>query len=362
MAAEHVAVVSRDAALTDEVRRLAALADRTVLVAAQPVECARVCRTAVLVVIDAAALDAFDETVPVSNVVVLADDRHRVAVWEAAMRVRARRVLTLPDETAELLDLIALAGERSGPPGPLVGVVGGSGGAGASVLAVALGWAFGNRGRPTTIADLDVFGGGLDVLAGLENVDGLRWHDLSGARGVVSSAALRTQLPTIDGLAVLSVASGLHPGTADPPVIPERAAMTSVIAAARRGGDVVVADIPRQCVPEVGGVVASCDAVLLVVPAQVRAVSAAASTAVRLRSMCTDIRLVVRADARSRLRDRDVSTALGLPHVATIAAEGRVTAAADRGQLVQSFRRSALGRTALDIVDLFVAGDLERAS
>ena len=362
MPAEHVAVVSRDAALTDEVRRLAALAGRAVLVAARAAECARVCRTAVLVVIDAAAVDAFDDTVPVANVVVIADDRRRVAVWESALRVGARRVLTLPDEASELLDLIALAGERPGPPGPLIGVVGGAGGAGASMLAVALGWAFGHRGRPTTLADLDVFGGGLDVLVGLEDVDGLRWRDLTGARGVVQSAALRTQLPTIDGLAVLSVGSGLDAREVDAPAIPEHAAMTSVLAAARRGGDVVVADIPRHHVAEFGAVVASCDAVLLVVPAHVRAVSAAACTVTRLRALCAEIHLVVRTDARTRLRDRDVATALGLPHVGTVAAEGRVTAAADRGQLVQSLPRSALGRTALHIAEQLNAGNLARAS
>lgn len=362
MPAEHVAVISRDLAFTAEVRRLAALAGRTVLVAGQPGDCARVCRNAALVVVDADAADVVDAAVDMRNVAVVADDPRRISSWELAVRLGARRVLTLPAETAGLLDLIALAGERSGPPGPLIAVAGGSGGAGASVFAVALGWAFAQTGRSTTAVDLDVSGGGLDVLVGLERADGLRWHDLVGARGVVASTSLREQLPTVDGLAVLSVCNGLRFGDESESGLPDRAAMAAVLAAARRGGDVVVADLPRQCDEDIDAVVASCDTLLLVLPAQVRAVSAAACVVRRWRALCTDIRLVVRADGRRRLHHRDIAKSLALPHLATFAAESGVAGAVERGQLLQSLRRSALGRTARAVVDQLDADDVEQAS
>ena len=362
MPAEHVAVVSRDAELVGEVRRLAALVGRTVQVAAQPAECPRVCRAATLVVVDARAGDVVDECLSSTDVVVIADDPHRIATWETAVRVGARRVLTLPADAAALLDLLALAGERPGPPGPLIGVVGGAGGAGASVLSVALGWAFGQLRRPTTVVDLDVHGGGLDVLVGLERVDGLRWDDLSDARGVVAAASLREQLPAIEGLSVLSVGVGARSNDVDNPALPDRVAMSSVLAAARRGGDVVVADVPRQFGEDVGAVIAMSDVMLLVVPAHVRAVSAASGTAHRLRSLCGDVRLVIRADGRGRLHDRDVAEALALPHVATISGDSGMTAAVDRGQLLQSLRRSGLGRTARVIADRVLVGEMEQAS
>lgn len=355
MPAEHVAVVSRDAELVGEVRRLAALVGRTVLVATQPADGPRVCRGAALVVVDARAVDVVDECPSSGDLVVVTDDPHRIATWEMAVRVGARRVLTLPADAAALLDLLALAGERPGPPGPLIGVVGGVGGAGASVLSVALGWAFGRLRRPTTVVDLDVHGGGLDVLVGLERVGGLRWDDLTDARGVVAAGSLREQLPAIEGTSILSVG-------VDNPALPDRAAMSSVLAAARRGGDVVVADVPRHLGEDVSAVIASADVMLLVVPAHVRAVSAASGASQRLRSLCGDVRLVVRADGRGRLRERDVADALALPHVATIATDSGMTAAVDRGQLLQSLRRSSLGRTARVIADRLFAGDMEQAS
>ena len=355
MPAEHVAVVSRDAGLVGEVHRLAALVGRSVVVADRAAESPRACRGAALVVVDARAFDVIDESMSLGEaVVVIADDLQRIGVWEMAVRVGARRVLTLPDEAAELLDLLALAGERPGPPGPFFAVVGGAGGAGASVLSVALGWTFGQLARATTVIDLDVTGGGLDVLVGLERVDGLRWDELSGARGVVASASLRDQLPTLDGLAVLSTRVGSE--------LPDRAALASVVAAARRGGDVVVADVPRRCGEDVSALVATCDTALVVVPAHVRAVSAAASTVRLLRSLCDDIRLVVRSDGRSRLHDRDLVQALALPHLATVATDARVTAAIDRGQLLQSLRRSSLGRASRTIAERLLSSEVEQAS
>jgi Flp pilus assembly CpaE family ATPase len=138
--------------------------------------------------------------------------------------------------------------------------------------------------------------------------------------------------------------------------------VASVLAAMRRGGDVVVADVPRQCGDDVDAVVASCDALLLVVPADVRGVSAAASTTRRMRPLCDDIHLVVRADGRGRLHERDVTSALGLPHLATVGADSGITAAIDRGQLLQSLRRSGLGRTARVIADRLLVGGLAQAS
>lgn len=350
MSGGHVAVISRDASLTGEVRRLAALAGRAVMVAEQLAACARTCRGAALAVVDATADDLLDETVRLTNAVVVTDDPHRVAAWKLAVRVGARRVLTMPAETAELLDLLALAGELPGPAGPLVGVVGGCGGAGASMLTVALGWAFGQTGRAATVADFDVGGGGLDVLVGLEHIEGLRWGDLIDARGVVASSALREQLPTIGALAVLSTGTGPRTGDTDESRLPGRVAMTSVLAAARRGDGVVVADLPRHHDDEVCSVIANCDVLLLVLPAHVRSVAAAASMLQRLRPLCDDIRLVVRSDGRRRLHDRDIASALGVPHVATIRTESALIAAVERGQLVQSLHKSALGRAAVGLV------------
>lgn len=357
MVGQHVALVSRDSRLVDEVRQLCAMAGQQLQVCAQPSEVVRLCRHASLVILDGEALDVAGQALrdQPADVVVITDDARRLSIWEAAVRVGASRVLTRPSDNALLLELVVLASERTGPAGPLLAVIGGRGGAGASTLAVALSWAAAEQRRQVTALDLDPFGGGLDVALGLERMDGLRWSQLGSTRGVVASAALREQLPAVGGVAVLSVATSVaHDGEAT--ALPDSAALTSVLEATRRGGGVAVADLPRWSTEAADAVLAECTAVLLVVPAEVRAVSSATTCAHRLRSLCDDIRVVVRLDGRSRLRDRDVTSALGLDLLATVRQEAGLSAAADRGEVIRWLRRARLGRTAKQMVDQLLSG------
>ena len=347
MVGQHVAMVSRDGRLVDDVRQLCAMAGQQLQVADQPGDVARLCRQASLVVIDGEAIDLVGDSMrgQPAEVVVVTSDARRLAIWEAAVRIGARRVLTQPADNAVLLEMVALAAEPPGPSGPLFPVIGARGGVGASTLAVALSWAMAEQQHLVTLLDLDPLGGGLDIAAGVERVDGLRWPQLRGTRGVVASSALREQLPAVGGVAVLSVSSATAPVAIDIGT-PERAALASVLEATRRGGGVVIADLPRWPTDVADAVLADCTAVVLAVPAEVRAVAAATTCVHRLRSLCDDVRLVVRTDTRSRLRDSDVTAALGLPHLATVRHESGVTAAIDRGELIRWLRRSRLGRTA----------------
>lgn len=355
----HVAVVSARPHLVAEVSRLCAMAGQPVRVAASAPEIARACRAAVLTVVDDCSVDAVGEVVGSCNsdVVVVTDDVGRVASWQAAVRLGARCVVTLPEGAAELLDLLAMAGERSGPVGPLIGVLGGRGGAGASTFAIAVSWAVAQRAVPVTLVDLDPVGGGIDVALGLENAAGLRWPDLRDAHGVIASSALREQLPSVGALAVVS-ASSRRGGDDSPAQLPSRRAVASVIDAGRRGGGAAVVDLPRHPSDVVDATVAACTVLLLVVAADVRAVSAATSVLRRVQPMCDDIRVVVRVEPRSRLREHDVVAALGLPHAATVRAEPAVTAAIDRAQLLSWLRRSRLARAAHRTVDEIVPAAL----
>jgi Flp pilus assembly CpaE family ATPase len=130
-----------------------------------------------------------------------------------------------------------------------------------------------------------------------------------------------------------------------------RQAITSIVDAMRRGGDVVVADLPRAIDDAVAGVIATCDVVLLVTPADVRGVSAAMHVRRRLQVSGGTARVVVRAEPRARLHVKDVVTALGLEHAGTLRTEKGVTAAIDRAQFIPWLRRSGLGRTACSIAD-----------
>jgi len=68
----------------------------------------------------------------------------------------------------------------------VLGVVGGSGGVGASTFAAVLAAVTGRA----MLVDLDVVGGGIDVLLGIEDVAGARWSGLRVGGGRLDPALL----------------------------------------------------------------------------------------------------------------------------------------------------------------------------
>ncbi|MFW6091109.1 MAG: septum site-determining protein Ssd [Actinomycetota bacterium] len=256
--------------------------------------------------------------------VCLADDG--AATWRRAVGLGAERVVRLPAEESLLVDAFADVAEGAESQRALVlGVVGGRGGAGASVLAAALAMTGTHRGLATMLIDVDPLGGGLDLVMGAEHSGGLRWPDLADTRGRVSGSTLRGHLPEPHGLTVLSWDRGDVLG-----VPPE--AMRAVTAAARRSWELVVLDLPRRLDAATEEALAGCGCVLLVVPAEVRAVAAASRVAAGIGVVAADIRVVVRSPSPSGLRAPEVAAALGLPLAAQLDAEPGLVEALERGE------------------------------
>jgi secretion/DNA translocation related CpaE-like protein len=206
-----------------------------------------------------------------------------------------------------------------------VATVGGCGGAGASVLATSLAAAAALRERRVLLADLDPWGGGLDLLLGAADVPGLRWPELGRARGRISGGTLRDALPRIDGLSLLTWDAG-ESGS-----VPAEAA-ASVASGAVHGFELVVADLPRG-----GGGVASAwlpslDLVLVVVPADLRAVAAAARVVAELDPLVPDLRAVVRGGGPRSCPPEYVADSLGVPLFSELRSEPGLQAALARGE------------------------------
>jgi secretion/DNA translocation related CpaE-like protein len=262
-----------------------------------------------------------------AGVVLLGSDESDAGLWRRAVDIGAERVVVLPEGDPWLVDRLTDASAGGSPPAGVVGVVGGRGGAGASVLAVALAATAASAGLRPALADLDPLGGGVDLLLGAEERPGLRWPDLAGTRGRLAPAQLRDALPEQAGIRLLSFVRGAD----EPPVGDE--AVGPVIDALRRGHDLVVADLARSVAePAVAQALPLCSTVLVVVPAEVRAVAAAGALTGRLRTRVADVGLVVRGPAPGGLTATEIAVALDLPLLATIPTESGLAEALERGE------------------------------
>ncbi|QGV79365.1 septum site-determining protein Ssd [Streptomyces ficellus] len=271
------------------------------------------------------------------DVLLVGRDRDDPGVWRRAVEIGADDVLRLPDAESWLVDRIADVVEGAGRSALTVGVIGGRGGAGASTLACALAVTAAREGRRTMLVDGDPLGGGLDVLLGGEQEEGLRWPDLAASKGRVAGGALEESLPSLRGLRLLSWDRG-----ESVTIRPE--AMRSVLAAARRRGGVVVADLPRRIDEATAEALAQLDLGLLVVPAELRAVAGAKRVAATVGTVVRDVRVVVRGPYAAGVDDQWIASVLGLPLAGELPQEPGLAAALTAGAPPGDSARSPLGR------------------
>jgi secretion/DNA translocation related CpaE-like protein len=317
-------LVTPDADLLDDVLRAAAIAEVEVEVAVDLVAAKAQWSSAPLVLVDAGLAGAAQPALPRRRrLVLVCRGTPEAHMWRDASTIGAETVLALPDAERSLVDRLAECSVSAASRGRVVGVIGGCGGAGATVLAASLALAAARRPVGAMLVDLDPFGGGMDLVFGLEDRRGLRWPDLADVGSRVSPEALHGALPRIRGLPVLSC------GRPDQPDLrPE--SVRAILAAARQCAGFVIVDLPRPPSPAGMAAVDVSDDVLIVVPAEVRAVFAAQRVVAALTPAVDRIWLVVRITAA--LSPARVAEALALPLVGEIRAERRIRAAADGGR------------------------------
>ena len=329
-AGDRPLLVSHDPDLVVAVRRAAARAGVDVVVAADLGSALAAWALAPLVLLGE---DVADQPVPGgrSDVLLVVGGRPGPLV-DALARETGWAVVPLPEDEAWLADRFSavVPGARLGR---CLGVVGGRGGAGASTLAAALAVTAaaapaGDGAQPGSgalLVDLDPMGGGADLLLGLEDAPGLRWSDLAAASGPLSGDALAGSLPSRGGVSVLSWdARGVEVGAT---------ATGSVLEAVRRAYALSVLDLPRRVAGGAVPAVAGCDTVLLVVPAETRAVAAAGRVAADLAPLAGDVRLVVRGPSPARLTGPDVARLLGLPLAGWLRPDPRLGSQVERGRV-----------------------------
>lgn len=336
-------LITADEALTGEVLRLAAAAGAPVDHCRSPEQVAHrwADAAAVLVGSDQALQTSLTAPPRRDGVHVVGFGAAPDEAFRCAVGIGASSVLELPQAEEAIAGLFGDLVDDAGPGGTTVGVVGGSGGVGATVLAAALALTAARR-RRAMLVDLDPLGPGLCRLVGLEDTAGVTWPDLAASHGRLGSRSLREALPGRGAVRVL--------GWPDQPVQPPAAALLrEVLAAARRGHDWVVVDIPRSDLVA-SEVVSRCDHVLLVARAEVAPVASAARVASLLRERTASLALVVRT-RRGGVHAGDVAAALGLPLLAQVRDQRRLAEHLDLGLGPVHDRRSALARSAEELLE-----------
>ena len=208
-------------------------------------------------------------------------------------------VLPLPDRSGRMAEAMVKALRDAVPRGVVVGIVGASGGLGVSTVVAALALRAAAKGRRAVAVDMARGSGGLDLLVGGEQAEGLRWGDLSHARGELGELAL----PTVGGARFLAPSRE----QAAPPV---DAAVEAVLSALSRNSDVVVIDAGREPPP------ADCEHVVMLVGGDVHSVAAA-----RMVRDVTPSGIVVRSGVGRRLPPEVVARSLGAPLIGRLPEE-----------------------------------------
>jgi secretion/DNA translocation related CpaE-like protein len=194
------------------------------------------------------------------------------------------------------------------------------------------------------LVDADPWGAGLDLLLGAERAEGLRWPELTGLRGRVAGDALLAALPEVGGVHVLAASR------ASPAPVPDEA-LATVVEAARSVGCPVVVDLPRTGPGWDGGsaVLADADLAVLVVPARLRAATAARLLVDAPGSAWATAHLVVGHVAGGLSRE-EVADVVGLPVLADLPHDRSAVPRGERGEPPAVSPRSPLGGVARRIL------------
>ncbi len=336
MAGEPIVVAVGDRTLGNDIERIVAATGRPLILATDAGAIGRQAWTrAGAVVLDGAdpSLDAVSRLPRRARVLLVSRDEPTSEMWRRAVAVGAEQVLALPEDEVRLVEACsAIPPTARAGQAPVIAVVGGRGGAGASVLCAAIGLSVPGG---ALIVDADPYGGGIDLLLGWEDIDGLRWPDIDMRSGRVSFDALRRALPHRRGLVVVSGDRTGGGGNAE--------AVGGVIDSAREAGVPVIIDLPRRLSPTSVAALERTDLVVVVTPAEVRACAAAALVTAAIQATNQNIGTVVRGPAPSGLRPAEVAEIVGVPMIAAMRPEPNLGNRLDNGGLRLSGRSPLAG-------------------
>ena len=283
-----------------------------------------------------------------TDVYLVSGERTASQAQQWSMQLGAALV-TLPSSASWLSDAVSNAAVTGRRPGQVICIVGGSGGVGASTLAAGLAFVAARTHR-TMIIDADPLSGGLDLLLGAERTSGWRWPRLATARGHLGD--LTGQLPSVDGIDVLSMARTESPGWA-----PHAEQLKAVVLSAMRSHEMTVVDLSRSLGVAAREALRRSELAVVVVRDDIRGIAAGREVVREFGEECERLGLVVRHGRSRLLAPNLVASGVGLPLLGSFAEDPTLVLAAERGDPPGRSGRSSLSRLCRQLLDALPLGD-----
>lgn len=339
--AAAILLVTGDAYLQEEARRIVAAAGGSLQVATDVGEALHVWDGAdvVLVGSDIRELPPRRQ----APTVLLGRSIEGDDLWRLAAALGAERVAVLPEAANWLAEYLSVSGSPE-PGGIVMGIVGGCGGAGASTAAIWLAQAAAGHGISTMLVDGDPWGGGLELAITVQELAGLRWPDFAETRGSIDPVQFRDSLPVAGGFAFLS-----WPGTREAFTAPDAGSVAAVMDSARRSFELIVVDIGRSG-EGLRAFAWDCEKILLVTRAHLKPAVAAARILNELPPV--EAGLVLRGSGPSAVDAQLIAESLALPLLGIVPEIRGVAAGTELGRLLEMGRRKSVNRFAQGVLEL----------
>jgi secretion/DNA translocation related CpaE-like protein len=253
-----------------------------------------------------------------NQVVILAPDGTSAQTWQLALQLDAEHVEVLPSQTDWLIEhLVPPADTRA----HVVSVTPVVGGAGASTMACALAAQYSAQGMKVCLIDADLGAGGLDVVMGCEQAEGMRWADFAGLEGTVSGTELYDSVIISGGIHLVAPKRGQFDI--------ELNQIIALIETVATACDVVLIDTPRLADRITRPLNEVSDDVLLVIPTTVQASSLVTSHKEALSQ--TRCGLVARQVPGSGLTALGIAQAVDIPLRASVPTDTRIVEQVEQG-------------------------------
>ncbi len=332
-ARQLVLIIGSDVEAADEVRRCAVACGVDTYEAASFAQARSRWASATFVVVTDDVLSGRGlEALPAHfRIAVVTHDSSASGPWRLAVEIGADHVFDL---TVDQTSLMTYFTEQSRARARIVGVVGGSGGSGASVTSAALVMSAQSRGHRCVLVDADSESAGVDLLLGLDETPGLRWHHLNPSAGPPPGEQLFGALPRAGTCAVITRdrcdTSRLEPDLIHTTIH----ALVGVV-------DLIVVDLPRGAIELRTQLSSLFDVVLVVFTCDLRGATSSRAVVDSLREH-VDVRLLARRGQHDSLDPSDISEWLDAPLAGVLPREPGIPSAVDRGEAICAQKRSRL--------------------